>query len=207
MAAGLWFLLKHTSLGLRCERWSTGQTWPRPVVWTGVARRPSPGCWARLMAAVAGVAGAPIFNSLTSATYLYVLLVATAAAVLGGLRSVPLAALGGLFIGAVQSLRCRLRHLRRNPSPGSAMPCRSYSSWSGLAVWGRERGRRTGQVADDVPPPDYLALRPRWRRVAPWVFWFAVSVRLHRSSVQTATGSAWPPRASPCRWSSSPSPS
>jgi ABC-type branched-subunit amino acid transport system ATPase component/ABC-type branched-subunit amino acid transport system permease subunit len=27
-------------------------------------------------------------------------------------------------------------------------------------------------VAEDVPPPDYLALRPPWRRAVPWVFWF-----------------------------------
>jgi ABC-type branched-subunit amino acid transport system ATPase component/ABC-type branched-subunit amino acid transport system permease subunit len=126
-----------------------------------------------VMAGLAGVAGAPIFNSLSSSTYLYVLLVATAAAMLGGLRSVPLAALGGLLIGAIQSLVA-----------GYATFASSIAGFSdsvpfvlllvGLAVWGRDRGRRAGQVADDVPPPDYLAMRPPWRRIAPWIFWFSV---------------------------------
>ncbi len=105
-----------------------------------------------VMAGIAGVAGAPIFNSLTSSTYLYVLLVAVAAVALGGLESVPLAALGGLIVGAIQSLVA-----------GYATFAQSISGFSdavpfvllliGLAIWGRERGRRTGQVSEDVPPP------------------------------------------------------
>ena len=114
-----------------------------------------------------------IFNSLTPSTYLYVLLVATAAAVLGGLRSVPLAALGGLAIGAVQSLVAGYASFANTISGFSdAVPF--ILLLAALAVWGRERGRRAGSVVDDVPPPDYLALRPPWRRVAPWVFWFAL---------------------------------
>src|ERR1700730_3874795 len=156
MAAGLWFLLKRTSLGLRMRALVDR---PDLAAARGVDRGRTSGiAWVlgTLMAAVAGVAGAPIFNSLTAATYLYVLLVATAAAVLGGIRSVPLAALGGLFIGAVQSLVAGYATFAQQISGFSdAVPF--VLLLVGLAVWGRERGRRTGQAADDVPPPDYLA--------------------------------------------------
>ncbi|MGP0030506.1 MAG: ABC transporter permease subunit [Acidimicrobiales bacterium] len=171
MALGLWYLLNHTALGLRMRALVDR---PDLAVARGVDRgRTSGVAWilGTVMAAMAGVAAAPIFNSLTSSTYLYILLVATAAAVLGGLRSVPLAALGGLLIGAIQSLVAGYASFASSiPGFSDAVPF--VLLLVGLAIWGRERGRRTGQAAHDVPPPDYLALRPRWRRIAPWVFWF-----------------------------------
>ncbi len=175
MAIGLWYLLRHTSIGLRMRALVDK---PDLAAARGVDRgRTSAFAWVlgTVMAGLAGVAGAPIFNSLTPTTYLYVLLVATAAAVLGGLRSVPLAALGGLIIGAVQSLVAGYANFAQSiPGFSDAVPF--LLLLVGLAVWGRERGRRAGVVAEDVPPPDYLALRPPWRRVAPWVFWFAVLI-------------------------------
>jgi ABC-type branched-subunit amino acid transport system ATPase component/branched-subunit amino acid ABC-type transport system permease component len=172
MAVGLWFLLKHTPIGLKMRALVDR---PDLAAARGVDRgRTSALAWVlgTTMAGLAGVAGAPIFNSLTPSTYLYVLLVATAAAVLGGLRSVPLAALGGLVIGAVQSLVAGYASFAQTiPGFSDAVPF--VLLLVGLAVWGRERGRRAGSVAEDVPPPDYLALRPQWRRVAPWVFWTA----------------------------------
>jgi ABC-type branched-subunit amino acid transport system ATPase component/branched-subunit amino acid ABC-type transport system permease component len=173
MAVGLWWLLKHTSIGLKMRALVD-----RPDLATarGVDRgRTSGFAWVlgTTLAGLAGVAGAPIFNSLTTSTYLFVLLAAAAAAVLGGFRSVPLAALGGLVIGAVQSLVAGYANFAQSiPGFSDAVPF--VLLFVGLAFWGRERGRRTGQVAEDVPPPDYLALRPPWRRAAPWVFWFVV---------------------------------
>jgi ABC-type branched-subunit amino acid transport system ATPase component/branched-subunit amino acid ABC-type transport system permease component len=173
MAVGLWWLLKHTSIGLKMRALVD-----RPDLATarGVDRgRTSGFAWVlgTTLAGLAGVAGAPIFNSLTTGTYLFVLLAATAAAVLGGFRSVPLAALGGLVIGAVQSLVAGYANFAQSiPGFSDAVPFALL--FVGLVFWGRDRGRRTGQVAEDVPPPDYLALRPPWRRVAPWVFWFVV---------------------------------
>jgi ABC-type branched-subunit amino acid transport system ATPase component/branched-subunit amino acid ABC-type transport system permease component len=175
MAIGLWYLLRHTALGLRMRAMVDR---PDLAAVRGVDRgRTSAAAWVlgTVMAGLAGVAGAPIFNSLSSSTYLYVLLVATAAAVLGGLRSVPLAALGGLFIGAVQSLVAGYATFAQSIAGFSdAVPF--VLLLAGLVIWGRERSRRTGQVADDVPPPDYLAMRPPWRRIAPWVFWFTAIV-------------------------------
>lgn len=173
MGVGLWYVLRRTTLGLSMRALVDR---PELAVARGIDRgRTSGAAWllGTTMAGLAGVAGAPIFNSLTPSAYLYVLLAAAAAAVLGGLRSVPLAVVGGLFIGAVQGLVA-----------GYASFAASITGFSdaapflllllGLAFWGRERGRRAGSVAEDVPPPDYLAMRPPWRRAAPWVFWFAV---------------------------------
>jgi branched-subunit amino acid ABC-type transport system permease component/ABC-type branched-subunit amino acid transport system ATPase component len=173
MAIGLWYLLGHTLLGLRMRALVDR---PDLAAARGVDRgRTSGVAWVlgTVMAAVAGVAGAPIFNSLSSSTYLYILLVATAAAVLGGLRSVPLAALGGLLIGAIQSLVAGYANFA-STIPGFSDAVPFVLLLIGLAIWGRERGRRAGQIADDVPPPDYLALRPRWRRIAPWFVWFSI---------------------------------
>ena len=173
MAIGLWWLLKHTTIGLKMRALVD-----RPDLATarGVDRgRTSGFAWVlgTTLAGLAGVAGAPIFNSLTTGTYLFVLLAATAAAVLGGFRSIPLAALGGLIIGAVQSLVAGYANFAQSiPGFSDAVPF--VLLFIGLAFWGRERGRLAGSAAEDVPPPDYLALRPRWRRIAPWIFWFAV---------------------------------
>lgn len=175
MAGGLWYMLKRTSLGLRMRALVDR---PDLASARGVnGGQTSQMAWivGTVMAGLAGVAGAPIFNSLTPSAYLYVLLAAAAAAVLGGLRSVPLAALGGLAIGAIQSLVAGYASFAASiPGFSDAVPF--VLLLIGLAAWGVDKGRRAGTAAEDVPPPDYLSLRPQWRRVAPWVFWFAVLI-------------------------------
>jgi branched-subunit amino acid ABC-type transport system permease component len=172
-ALTLWYVLRFTSVGLRMRALVDR---PDLAVARGVDRgRTSAFAWilGTVMAGLAGVAGAPIFNSLNPTAYLYVLLAAAAAAVLGGLRSVPLAALGGLAVGALQSLAAGYSSFAHDiPGFSDAVPF--LLLLLGLAAWGRERGRRAGQAAEDVPPPDYLALRPQWRRAAPWIVGFAV---------------------------------
>src|ERR1700722_6174846 len=173
MAVVLWYILKRTTLGLKMRAQVD-----RPDLATarGVDRaRTSGTAWVlgTVMAALAGVAAAPIFNSLTPNTYLYVLLASAAAAVLGGFRSVPLAALGGLLIGAVQSLVAGYATFA--PSiPGFSDAVPFVFLFVGLGFWGAERRRPASQAVDDVPPPDYLSMRPSWRRIAPWIFWFVV---------------------------------
>jgi ABC-type branched-subunit amino acid transport system ATPase component/ABC-type branched-subunit amino acid transport system permease subunit len=39
----------------------------------------------------------------------------------------------------------------------------------GLVLIARDRSRRGGSTAEEVPPPDYLEGVPRWRRALPWV--------------------------------------
>ena len=57
-----------------------------------------------MLAALAGVVGAPIFGALDPNVYITVMFVATAAAVLGRLRGIPLAFAGGLLLGVLQNL-------------------------------------------------------------------------------------------------------
>jgi len=95
VAIGLWFLLRHTSLGLRMravvDRADLAGT-------RGINERStSRSAWiiGTLLAALAGVVGAPIIGTLGSAGFVGITFVAAAAAVMGGLRSVPLAFAGG----------------------------------------------------------------------------------------------------------------
>ena len=92
--AALWALLRRTRLGLEMRAVVDR---PDLAVTRGVSRRRASGAaWmiGTLMAALAGVVGAPIFASLSSSTYLSIMLIAVAGGVLGGFRSVPLAAVG-----------------------------------------------------------------------------------------------------------------
>ena len=95
--------------------------------------------------------------------------VASAAAVLGGLRSIPLAFVGGLVLGIVQNLVTGYAKFAKNINGfHDSVPDRRCCSspWSILA---RDRSRRGGSTADEAPPPDYLAACLQWRRAAPWV--------------------------------------
>ena len=131
-------------------------------------RRTSASAWLLgfLLAGIAGVAGSPLF-SLDPATYTGVLFVAATAAVLGRLRSIPIAFAGGLLLGIGQSLFAGYVVDRRHPGPGRLDPVhpalRRAASGSGT-----ERTRVAGSVADVAPPPDYLRGLPLWRRALPW---------------------------------------
>jgi ABC-type branched-subunit amino acid transport system ATPase component/branched-subunit amino acid ABC-type transport system permease component len=173
MGVGLWYILRRTPLGLRMRA-----TVDRPelAMLRGVDRdKMSSTAWmlGTTMAAIVGVVGAPIFNSLSPNTYTLVMFVATAGVVLGGLRSIPLAVTGGLLIGALQNLVAGYAGFAKNiPGFGDAVPF--VLLLIGLGIWGQGRARRAGTSAEDVPPPDYQSLLPPWRRIAPWIFWFAV---------------------------------
>ena len=103
-AAALWVLLRKMHIGLRM----------RAVVDSGSlarlrgidSRRTSRTAWVIgcVLAGLAGVFGAPVLGSLAPNSFVTVQFVACAAAVLGGLRSVPLAALGGVLLGVAQNL-------------------------------------------------------------------------------------------------------
>ena len=86
-----------------------------------------------MLAALAGVVGAPIIGSLLPAGFITVMFVATAAAVLGGLRSIPLAFLGGLLLGIAENLVVGYVRLRRRTSAAST--ARSRSSCSCSVSW------------------------------------------------------------------------
>ncbi|MHB1138034.1 MAG: ABC transporter permease subunit, partial [Microthrixaceae bacterium] len=165
-AAGLWYLLRHTRLGLRMratvDRRSLAES--RGVDTASVSRLSYALSFA--MAGLAGVAGATFF-SLTPTSYTAILVVAAGAAVIGGLRSIPLAFAGGIALGLAQSLFAGYVNIAEDISGlSSAVPY--VLLFGALFVLGRNRGRVAGQVAE-LAPADPAVAGPAWRRALPWV--------------------------------------
>jgi ABC-type branched-subunit amino acid transport system ATPase component/branched-subunit amino acid ABC-type transport system permease component len=167
-AAALWVVMRHTTLGLRMravvDRGELAEA-------RGVDRgRTSSAAWVigMVLAGLAGVIGAPILNSLDATNYTNVLFVATAAAVLGGMRSIPLAFAGGLVLGVAQNLVAGYvsQHVEIN---GFNTSVPFVLLLVGMAFIARDRSRRGGSVADERPPPDYADDLSRVRRAVPWV--------------------------------------
>jgi ABC-type branched-subunit amino acid transport system ATPase component/branched-subunit amino acid ABC-type transport system permease component len=166
-AVGLWIVMRHTTLGLRMravvDRGELADA-------RGVDRgRTSAAAWVigMVLAGLAGVIGAPILNSLDANTYTSVLFVATAAAVLGGMRSIPLAFLGGLLLGVAQNLVAGYvtEHVDIR---GFTTSVPFVLLLVGMLVIARDRSRRGGSVAEDRPPPDHADDLAPIRRAAPW---------------------------------------
>ena len=155
-AIGLWVVLRRTRLGLTMRA-----VVDRPALarLRGVDQgRTSAQAWVlgTTLAGLAGVVGAPVFNSLDPGTYTYVTFVATAAAVLGGLRSIPLAFAGGLLIGVVQNLVAGYATFAEGIREFNAsVPF--LLLFAGLVLLGRDRSRRAGSVAE---APDGAGARP-----------------------------------------------
>jgi ABC-type branched-subunit amino acid transport system ATPase component/ABC-type branched-subunit amino acid transport system permease subunit len=124
-----------------------------------------------VLAGAGGVLVAPLF-SLSSDVFTEVVLGSLAAAVLGGLRSIPIAFAGGLGLGVVENLVAGYS--------GRFLP--GFVSQLGglkdtvpyllvlvvLMVAGRERGRRAGTIAEDAPRADHRGGLSRFRRRLPW---------------------------------------
>ena len=132
VAVGLWLLMRHTKLGLQMRA-----VVDRPPLAStrGINERTtSRYAWVigTMLAALAGVVGAPIIGSLLPAGFITVMFVATAAAVLGGLRSIPLAFLGGLLLGIAENLVVGYVDFARTSAASTA---RSRSSCSCSVSW------------------------------------------------------------------------
>jgi ABC-type branched-subunit amino acid transport system ATPase component/branched-subunit amino acid ABC-type transport system permease component len=163
----LWVLLQRTPLGLRMravtDRVDLARTRGIDEVLTSRV------AWivGMVLAAIAGVVGAPIFGSLKASAFDSVVFVAPAAAVIGGLRSVPWTFLGGLLLGLLQNLVIGYLDFTQDIRGfNSSIPFAVLLV--GLVLLARDRGRRGGSAADDAPPPDPWRDVPRWRRVLPW---------------------------------------
>jgi ABC-type branched-subunit amino acid transport system ATPase component/branched-subunit amino acid ABC-type transport system permease component len=165
VAVLLWLLMRHTPLGLQMravvDRADLART-------RGINERTtSRYAWVigMMLAGIAGVVGAPVIGSLNSDSYVVIVFVAAAAAVLGGLRSIPLAFVGGMLLGAIENLVAGYVHVDIS-GINSAVPF--VVLLVGLLLMARDRRRRGGSAAEEVPPPDYLADLPLWRRALPW---------------------------------------
>lgn len=166
-AGGLWLVVQRTRLGLAMR---AAVDRPELAQARGVdTKRVSSVSWALGfgLAGLAGVVGAPLF-SLAPATYTTILFVAATAAVLGGLRSLPLAFAGGLLLGMAQSWVAGYATFASSIT-GFSTAVPFLVLFVGLLVLNRDRGRVAGQVADADIPLETGRELPAWRRWAPWV--------------------------------------
>jgi ABC-type branched-subunit amino acid transport system ATPase component/branched-subunit amino acid ABC-type transport system permease component len=166
-AGALYVLLRRTSLGLRMR---AAVDRPDLALMRGVnSGHTSRMAWiiGTMLAALAGVVGAPILGSISTNSYTVLVFVASAAAVIGRLRSIPLVFLGGIFIGIAENLVTGYVPLASEINGlNASVPV--VILLAALVILARQRGRRAGQSAEEVPPPDYLQHLPLWRRALPW---------------------------------------
>ena len=166
-AAGLWYLLRHTRLGLE-----TRAGVDRPVLarLRGIdTDRSSRIVWAlsTLLAGCAGVLIAPLFD-LSALTFHMIVFTSFTAAVAAKLRSVPLAFAAGIALGVIQNLVYGY-------SPGFLTAISGFRTSVPfillfvLLFFVQGRGGRTaGSVAEDAPVIEVDETVNEWRRRAPW---------------------------------------
>jgi branched-subunit amino acid ABC-type transport system permease component/ABC-type branched-subunit amino acid transport system ATPase component len=167
VAVLLWVLLRRTRLGLQMRAVVDR---PHLAGMRGVDDgRTSAAAWiiGTMLAGLAGVVGAPVLNNLTPEQFNIVMFIAIAAAVLGGLRSVPLAFAGGLLIGMLENLVARYATFADDIQGfGSSVPF--VLLLIGLLVMSRDKSRSGGSITTVPPPIDWADDLPRWRRALPW---------------------------------------
>jgi ABC-type branched-subunit amino acid transport system ATPase component/branched-subunit amino acid ABC-type transport system permease component len=147
-AAVLWVVLRKLHIGLRMRAVVDSNSLARL---RGVdIGRTSRTAWVMgcVLAAMAGVFGAPVLGSLSANSFVSVQFVASAAAVLGALRSVPLAAIGGVLLGVAQNLVFGYATFAADIKGfNTAVPF--VILLGGLVVMARDRRRSGGTASDD----------------------------------------------------------
>jgi branched-subunit amino acid ABC-type transport system permease component len=141
LAVVLWVLLHRTRLGLQM-RAATDR--PELAQLMGVNRSLATGsAWitGTTLACIAGIVGAPIINSLDPVSYITVVFVATAAAAIGGFRSIPLAFAAGLALGVAQNLVAGYATFALRRAPGGRADLRAQPGPTGRID---RRGHRSG---------------------------------------------------------------
>ncbi|MFD0691343.1 ABC transporter permease subunit [Actinomadura fibrosa] len=167
LAAGaLWAVMRRTPLGLRMRA-----TVDRRALATlrGVdADAASAQAWmlGTMLAGLAGVLAVPALG-LDSGAFTVLMFASATAAVFGRLHSIPVTFAAGLALGVVQNLVAGYADFAEKVT-GFRTAVPAILLFGGLLVLGRARGRAAGTIAEDAPPPDYLADLPRLRRALPW---------------------------------------
>jgi ABC-type branched-subunit amino acid transport system ATPase component/branched-subunit amino acid ABC-type transport system permease component len=178
-AVVLWYVIRRTRLGLEMRAVVDRE---QLAGLRGVnAARTSAAAWVMTMilAGIGGILIAPLFT-LADTVYTLVVLGALAVVVLGRLRSIPIAFIGGLGLGVVQNLVAGYstvflpKFLTDLSGLKAAVPF--ILTVVLLLVLGRERGRRAGSVADDLPRPDHRHGMSALRRRLPWVIWTLILI-------------------------------
>lgn len=166
-AVGLWVLLRKTRLGLETR---AGVDRPALANLRGIdTDRSSRIVWAltSLLAGLAGVLVAPLFD-LSPISFHMVVFTSFTAAVAARLTSVPLAFAAGMGLGIVQNLVHGYAPTFLTDISGfrSSVP---FLLLFVLLFFVRGRGREAGTVAEEAPAPDPRADLSPWRRRAPWI--------------------------------------
>ena len=171
-AIALWIVLRHTRLGLEM----------RAVVnrsdladLRGVnASRTSSAAWilTMMLAGIGGILIAPLFQ-LADQQFTLIVLGSLAAVALAGLRSIPVAFVGGLLLGVLQNLvygygdTILPKFLNELAGLRSAIPF--ILTVVLLFVVGRNKGAEARSVSEERPMEDHRDGLPPWRRILPWV--------------------------------------
>ncbi|HEX4432699.1 MAG TPA: ATP-binding cassette domain-containing protein [Frankiaceae bacterium] len=162
-ALALWGL-SHTTLGLQTRAVvdSAQLAGLRGVSEIRTLRRAS--IIGTSLAGIAGVVGAPVFNSLDPGTWTIAVFIASTAVVVGRFRSVPITFVAGIAIGTLMGLTFRYVHLAKIDGLNNAVPF--VLLLGGLLVLGRSKARAGGTASLEVAPVDWKADLPVWRRRA-----------------------------------------
>jgi ABC-type branched-subunit amino acid transport system ATPase component/branched-subunit amino acid ABC-type transport system permease component len=166
IAGGLWFLQMRTRLGLQM-RAMVDRRELASIRGVNLSRTSAVG-WVIgvTLAGLTGILAAPVL-ALAPGSYTAIFFVAATAAVIGGLRSLPLALLGGLLIGVGQNLVAGYATFAQSVvGLSTAVPF--LFLLVGLLVLSRDRSRVAGVAAASPPVASYVDDLPVWRRVAPW---------------------------------------
>ena len=175
----LWFVLRRTRLGLDMRAVVDRETL---AGLRGIdARRTSASAWVMTMilAGLGGVLIAPLFT-LTDYIFTLVVLGSLSVVVLGGLRSIPIAFIGGLALGVVQNLVAGYNDkvlpdwLSTLSGLKSSVPFILVVLL--LLVFGRDKSRRGGTMSDERPRPDHRAGMSKMRKRLPWAIWTLILI-------------------------------
>jgi ABC-type branched-subunit amino acid transport system ATPase component/branched-subunit amino acid ABC-type transport system permease component len=164
----LWVLMRRTPLGLRMR--AVVDRAPLARIRGVNEAETSRYAWVigTMLAALAGVAGAPILGAISSNAFISVMFVASAAVVVGALRSIPIAFAAGALLGVAENLVTGYAKFASYITGfNDSVPV--ILLLAALIILARDRTRRAGSAAEEAPPPDYLADIPMWRRALPWV--------------------------------------
>jgi ABC-type branched-subunit amino acid transport system ATPase component/branched-subunit amino acid ABC-type transport system permease component len=168
LCAGLlWYLMRHTAIGLKMRAVVDRSDLARTRGINDVQTSRYAWVIGTMLAAIAGVVGAPVLGALNTNSYTVVVFVAAAAAVFGKLKNIPMALLGGILLGVAETMVTGYATFASNISGfDSAVPV--IILLGSLIYISRQRTRRAGSASEEAAPPDYLAHLPKWRRALPW---------------------------------------
>jgi branched-subunit amino acid ABC-type transport system permease component/ABC-type branched-subunit amino acid transport system ATPase component len=178
-ALGLWFVLRRTRLGLlmradvdkRELAMLRGVNTPRISAVTWVMTM--------MLAGLGGCLLGPLYG-MNDFTYTLVVLGSLAAIVFAGLRSLPLAFIGGMLLGIIANM---VAGYGNSFIPGFLLHLSGFRTAIpfiltvvGLLVLAARKSRAAGSVAREAPAPDPRRGLPQWRRMLPWTIFIVAGV-------------------------------